>query len=235
MSRIGKLPVAIPAGVTVTVDGNTVKVKGPKGELSHKLPGGITVDARGRHAERQARVGRDEPQVAARPHALADREHGRGRDEGLSEAARDHGRRLQGRSAAVRAAARARLLAHDRVQGAGRHQAHRAAADADPRSTARTRRSLVRSPRRSAVSVRPSRTRARAFDTPAKSFAARPVRREASNHASDSEDARAAALSPPSPRAQEGCGHAGASAPRDLPFAQAHHRADRRRRRAAAR
>ena len=44
MSRIGKLPVQIPAGVTVTVDGNTVKVKGPKGELSHKLPGGITVD-----------------------------------------------------------------------------------------------------------------------------------------------------------------------------------------------
>jgi large subunit ribosomal protein L6 len=44
MSRIGKLPVAIPNGVTVTVDGNTVKVKGPKGELSHTLPGGITVD-----------------------------------------------------------------------------------------------------------------------------------------------------------------------------------------------
>jgi large subunit ribosomal protein L6 len=43
MSRIGKLPVAIPAGVTLTVDGNTVKVKGPNGELSHKLPGGITV------------------------------------------------------------------------------------------------------------------------------------------------------------------------------------------------
>lgn len=33
MSRIGKLPVAVPKGVTVTVDGNTVKVKGPKGEL----------------------------------------------------------------------------------------------------------------------------------------------------------------------------------------------------------
>src|SRR4029079_7342606 len=44
MSRIGKLPVSIPAGAPVTVDGNTVKVKGPKGELSHKLPGGITVE-----------------------------------------------------------------------------------------------------------------------------------------------------------------------------------------------
>ena len=44
MSRIGKLPVSIPNGVTVTVDGNTVKVKGPKGELSHRVPAGITVD-----------------------------------------------------------------------------------------------------------------------------------------------------------------------------------------------
>jgi large subunit ribosomal protein L6 len=44
MSRIGKLPVNIPTGVTLTVDGNTVKVKGPRGELSHKLPDGITVE-----------------------------------------------------------------------------------------------------------------------------------------------------------------------------------------------
>ena len=44
MSRIGKLPVAIPSGVTVAVEGNTVKVKGPKGELAHRLPSGITVE-----------------------------------------------------------------------------------------------------------------------------------------------------------------------------------------------
>jgi len=44
MSRIGKLPITVPAGVTVTVDGSTVKVKGPKGELAHKLPGGITIE-----------------------------------------------------------------------------------------------------------------------------------------------------------------------------------------------
>jgi large subunit ribosomal protein L6 len=43
MSRIGKMPIAIPNGVTVTVDGNTVKVKGPKGELSRTLPNGITI------------------------------------------------------------------------------------------------------------------------------------------------------------------------------------------------
>ena len=44
MSRIGKLPVNVPSGVTVTLDQNSVKVKGPKGELTHKLPSGITVE-----------------------------------------------------------------------------------------------------------------------------------------------------------------------------------------------
>jgi large subunit ribosomal protein L6 len=34
MSRIGRLPIAIPAGVDVTIDGSAVTVKGPKGELS---------------------------------------------------------------------------------------------------------------------------------------------------------------------------------------------------------
>jgi large subunit ribosomal protein L6 len=37
MSRIGKHPVVVPNGVTVSVDGNTVKVKGPKGELTRTL------------------------------------------------------------------------------------------------------------------------------------------------------------------------------------------------------
>lgn len=37
MSRIGKAPIAIPAGVTVTVSGDTVTVKGPKGTLTQKF------------------------------------------------------------------------------------------------------------------------------------------------------------------------------------------------------
>jgi large subunit ribosomal protein L6 len=37
MSRIGKKPVPVPGGVTATVDGQKIKVKGPKGELSHVL------------------------------------------------------------------------------------------------------------------------------------------------------------------------------------------------------
>jgi large subunit ribosomal protein L6 len=42
MSRIGKKPISIPKGVTVKVDGNTVDVKGPKGQLRQPLPPGIT-------------------------------------------------------------------------------------------------------------------------------------------------------------------------------------------------
>ncbi|WP_103501078.1 MULTISPECIES: 50S ribosomal protein L6 [Streptomyces] len=37
MSRIGKLPIQVPAGVDVTIDGRTVGVKGPKGNLSHTV------------------------------------------------------------------------------------------------------------------------------------------------------------------------------------------------------
>lgn len=37
MSRIGKNPIAVPKGVTITIDGNNVKVKGPKGELQRTI------------------------------------------------------------------------------------------------------------------------------------------------------------------------------------------------------
>ena len=43
MSRIGKRPIAIPAGVTVTLDGQTVSVKGPKGELAWTVTDEIEV------------------------------------------------------------------------------------------------------------------------------------------------------------------------------------------------
>ena len=42
MSRIGKKPVPIPKGVTVTIDGQKVTVKGSKGELSRELPESIS-------------------------------------------------------------------------------------------------------------------------------------------------------------------------------------------------
>lgn len=43
MSRIGKVPVPVPAGVDVTIDGASVTVKGPKGTLAHTVPAPIAV------------------------------------------------------------------------------------------------------------------------------------------------------------------------------------------------
>lgn len=43
MSRIGKKAVAVPGGVTANVDGQVVKVKGPKGELSFEVHGDVAV------------------------------------------------------------------------------------------------------------------------------------------------------------------------------------------------
>ena len=44
MSRIGKRPVPVPSGVTATVTGRTIKMKGPKGELSFTVPEEIKVE-----------------------------------------------------------------------------------------------------------------------------------------------------------------------------------------------
>ncbi len=44
MSRIGKLPVRVPQGVTVQLEGNVIRVKGPKGELAQELHRDIRVE-----------------------------------------------------------------------------------------------------------------------------------------------------------------------------------------------
>jgi large subunit ribosomal protein L6 len=68
MSRIGKKPIAIPKGVTVTVDGSDVKVKGPRGELDRTVHSAMTVAVN----DGQVAVTRpdDEPQSKARPYGL---------------------------------------------------------------------------------------------------------------------------------------------------------------------
>ncbi len=43
MSRIGKMPVTVPSGVEITIEGQDVRVKGPKGELAHRVAEPITV------------------------------------------------------------------------------------------------------------------------------------------------------------------------------------------------
>ena len=44
MSRIGKLPIPVPSGVDVAIDGQRVSVKGPKGTLAHTLAEPITIE-----------------------------------------------------------------------------------------------------------------------------------------------------------------------------------------------
>jgi len=44
MSRIGKQPVSIPQGVTAEISGNSIKIKGPKGELKRDIPSQIKVE-----------------------------------------------------------------------------------------------------------------------------------------------------------------------------------------------
>jgi large subunit ribosomal protein L6 len=44
MSRIGKLPIPVPSGVEVALDGRTIRVTGPKGELTHTVVEPITVE-----------------------------------------------------------------------------------------------------------------------------------------------------------------------------------------------
>ena len=44
MSRIGKLPITIPKGVTVTVEGNVVRVKSSKGELTEHIPSEVQIE-----------------------------------------------------------------------------------------------------------------------------------------------------------------------------------------------
>ena len=47
MSRIGKRPIAVPDKVTVNIDGQHIKVKGPKGELERELPSLVSVEQDG--------------------------------------------------------------------------------------------------------------------------------------------------------------------------------------------
>lgn len=64
MSRVGKLPIAIPSGVTITLDPGRIKVQGSKGELSTPQLDGITV----KQEDGQILVTRanDEPKVRAK-------------------------------------------------------------------------------------------------------------------------------------------------------------------------
>ena len=62
MSRIGRKPIPLPKGVTVTVNGDDVTVKGPKGSLDFKVLPGISVEVK----EDQVMVSRSSDEKAMR-------------------------------------------------------------------------------------------------------------------------------------------------------------------------
>src|SRR5215218_522150 len=73
MSRVGKKPVPVPSGVTASVDGQTIKVKGTKGELSFQVPeevkvafedGAVSVQPRDESKTARAKWGMSRAQVA---------------------------------------------------------------------------------------------------------------------------------------------------------------------------
>ena len=63
MSRIGRLPITVPSGVEVSIEGNNVAVKGPKGQLAHVVPNPITVS---KNDEGQNEVARPNDERASR-------------------------------------------------------------------------------------------------------------------------------------------------------------------------
>lgn len=67
MSRIGKRPISIPKNVTVTIDGQFIGVKGPKGELSRVLPPEVILELEG---ETLLVKRRDESRSARERHGL---------------------------------------------------------------------------------------------------------------------------------------------------------------------
>ena len=97
MSRIGRSPIEVPGGVTVTVDGPLVTVAGPQGTLARQLPGAITV----RQEEANLIVERPDDQRQNRAlHGLTRSPGGQHGDRGhrrIHQGTRDRGRRLPGR------------------------------------------------------------------------------------------------------------------------------------------
>jgi large subunit ribosomal protein L6 len=68
MSRIGRRPVTIPSGVTVSVAGGQISVKGPKGTLAQPVPAGIRIDV----ADGQVKFARPDDETHTRSlHGLA--------------------------------------------------------------------------------------------------------------------------------------------------------------------
>ena len=232
MSRIGRKPIAVPAGVDVKVDGQAVTVKGPKGELAHTVAEPITVE--------QVEDGhpRHPPQRRARAKAL----HGLTRTlvanmvigvtEGYRKSLEIIGTGYRVAQKGSRPRVRARLLAPGDRGGPGRHHVRRSRAT--PVHVAGIDKQLVGEV---AANIRKIR-KPEPYKGKGVSYAGEVIRRKAGKAGKKSWHAvkrtQGSAASAPSrrhaPGAQEDQRHGRASAPGRHPFDPAHLRAGRRRR-----
>lgn len=79
MSRIGKIPVAIPSGVEVKVDGHVVTVKGSKGELTREFNPMMTIKVEGEEVIVECPGRFSSGKEPSWPYAYPYPQHGRGR------------------------------------------------------------------------------------------------------------------------------------------------------------
>ena len=191
MSRIGRLPIPVPAGVDVTIEGSHGDGQGTRRASLSPHRG----RAHQRSPRKTARLVVTRPdderdaRVPARPDPHAGQQHGRRRDPGLHQVHGDRRRRLPRRRQGHGPRVRPRLLA----PGAGAGPARASASWSSPRSSSGSRASTssrsARSPPTSASCASPTRTRARACGTPARSSGAR-SERQVSDMASSVSQAR---------------------------------------------
>lgn len=114
MSKIGKNPVAVPENVTIDIQGQDVKVKGPKGELAmqvHSDVSAVMEDAEGSKVVRLAPKSTSKLAAAVADHAHACQQHGCRRQRGLYKSSRASRRWLQGKFAGQYAGFAAGLFA----------------------------------------------------------------------------------------------------------------------------
>ena len=182
MSRIGKQPIPVPAGVDVTIDGQNVSVKGPKGTLDLTVAEPITVS---RNDDGAIVVTR--PNDERRNRSL----HGLSRTlvsnlvtgvtRGLHHQDGDLRCRLPGAAQGLQSRVRAGIQPPRGDRGPRGHHVRGPVTDEVHRSPGSTSRRSARSRRISAVCAVPTRTRARACATRASRSAAR-SERQVSNH-----------------------------------------------------
>ena len=228
MSRIGRQPIELPTGVNVSIDPGRVMVNGPLGELSQQVPARMTDRAGRRHDHRHPPDRARRGSRAARADAHARREHGRGRHEGLREAARDPGRRLPRRAHRAPTSSSTSATRTRRDQGAAR---------GSPSRCPRRREIVVKGIDKQQVGQTAAEIRK---VRPPEPYKGKGIRYAGRVRPPEGREARMSTLTrqrsaaaPAPPRARQGLRDRRAAAPRRVPLEPRHLRpADRRRARA---